>query len=300
MINNKAARTTATILISLFLLYAAFSLWARPVPDHPFFEADKPLVIAHQGGDGLWPSNTMFAFRNAVNLGVDVLEMDVHSTSDGVIVVIHDATVDRTTNGSGRVQEFTFAELQTLDAGYRWPTLAEESHRTDRPFRGRGITIPALEEVLQSFPEMRFNIEIKQQEPSIARPLCQMLREYNLTEQALIASFHPQSIAEFRAACPEIPTAAVEPEIRTFFVLNSLYIGHVYPSTAFAFQVPEYSGGQLVLSDRFVRSAQRLNLDVHPWTINDPQQMARLLDLGVNGIITDYPDRMLALLEEGG
>jgi glycerophosphoryl diester phosphodiesterase len=284
------------VMIIIAVIYFGLAALTQPMPARPFFVDDTIRVFAHQGGDGLRPSNTMSAFQNAVDLGADVLEMDIHSTLDGVIVVIHDATVDRTTDGVGRVGNYRFEELQQLDAGYDWPTLEEESARTDRPFRGQGITIPSLQEVFIAFPDMPMNIEIKQQSPSLATPLCIMLRTYEMTDQVLVASFHQQAINEFRQVCPEVPTAAVEGEIRTFYIFSTIGMTAVYQPIAYAFQVPEYAGDLHVVTEDFVQNAQSLNIDVHPWTINDPEQIQRMIDLGVNGIITDYPDRVLQLL----
>lgn len=291
-------RALAVLLVVGVVVYLVLAQRATPMAAHPFFRADDPavLVIAHQGGDGERPSNTMAAFQNAVDIGVDVLEMDIHSTSDGVLVIIHDDTIDRTTDGTGRVNDYTFAELQAFDAGYDWPTLAEEAHRTDRPYRGQGITIPALEEVFQTYPTMRMVIEIKQTAPSIVQPLCDMLREYNLAEQVIIASFHPEPMNDFRATCPEVATAAVEDEIVPFFVLSTIWLSGAYAPTAEAFQVPEYSGDLHVVTPAFVANARAKNIMVQPWTINSAEQMQTMIDADVNGMITDYPSQLLTLL----
>jgi glycerophosphoryl diester phosphodiesterase len=285
------------ILLVIILIVAAglvvAALVTPPAPEFPFFDADRPMVIAHQGGEGLRPSNTRIAFENAVALGVDVLEMDVHSTRDGALVLIHDDTVDRTTDGSGRVLDFTLAELQQLDAGEYWTP----DDGTTYPYRGQGVRIPTLEEIVTAFPQMKHNIEIKQVEPSIAVPLCKLLRHYGLTDRALVASFHPTAMNEFRAACPEVATSMVEDEIRPFFILNTVFLGSLYRPPGAAFQVPEYSGNLHVLTPRFVRGAQRNNVAVHPWTIDDPADMERFLDMGVDGIITDRPDLMVELLQ---
>lgn len=294
---RRIVRVIGLLIIVGIILYLTFATLSQPMPDHPFFETDEGvLVIAHQGGDGLRPSNTMAAFQFAADLGVDVLEMDIHSTSDGVLVVIHDDTLDRTTDGTGRIRDYTFAELQAFDAGYHWPTLAEESEREDRPYRGQGITIPALREIFEAFPEYRMNIEIKQREPSIAAPLCELLREYSLAERVLVASFHPQSINEFREACPEVTTSGVEPEITLYYALNTVLLGAAYQPTAHAFQVPRRFGDLPVLTPQFVRGAAQHNVDIHAWTINDAATMREMIDLGVDGIITDYPDVLLGLL----
>jgi len=281
-------RLLGALLIIVLIVAAALvavALLTPPAPEFAFFESDRPMVIAHQGGEGLRPSNTLIAFENAVALGVDVLEMDVHSTADGALVLIHDDTVDRTTDGTGRVNDFTLAELQQLDAGEYW--TADDGATT--PYRGQGVRIPTLDEVLTAFPQMKFNIEIKQVEPSIAASLCEALRAHDLTDRTLVASFHPTAMNEFRAACPEVATSMVEDEIRPFFILNTVFL---------AFQVPEYSGSLHVLTPRFVRGAHGNNVAVHPWTIDDPADMARFLDMGVDGIITDRPDLMIEVIKE--
>lgn len=288
---RRILRGLGGLMMVLMVVYAVLAWWSKPVADYPFFENEGPLVIAHQGGDGLRPSNTMAAFENAMALGVDVLEMDIHGTADHVLVIMHDATVDRTTDGTGEIRAMTLPELKQLDAGYDWPYEGEEF-----PFRGQGITVPTLEEVMQAFPQMRMNIEIKQRDPSIVDALCQMLEQYEMKERVLIASFHGETMGEFRQNCPGVATSMVEDEIRPFFVLNTVFLGAVYQSPGEAFQVPEYSGDLHVVTQRFVRNAQGHNVDVHVWTVNETADMQRLLALGVDGIITDYPDRLLTLL----
>jgi glycerophosphoryl diester phosphodiesterase len=297
---SKLLRILLGLVVLLAAVYAALALSARPAPDHAFlarFEA-HPLVMAHQGGNGLWPDNTLYAFEQAVALGVDVLEMDIHSTADGVLVVIHDSTVDRTTDGSGAVHDFTFAELQTLDAAYHWtPDDARGSGAgEDFPYRKQGITVPALEEVFVAFPEMPMNIEIKQAEPSIAAPLCQLIRDHGMADQVLVVSFHEEATREFRDTCPEVVTGTTENEVIALFALSKPFLEAVYSPAAGAVQVPEYRSGLHVITPRFIDAAHKRGLQVHAWTINDEADMRRLTDLGVDGIITDYPDRLLQLL----
>jgi glycerophosphoryl diester phosphodiesterase len=291
--HNKASKPLLGIGAVLITAYVVLAWLARPVPDHPFFSHnDGVLVIAHRGGRRLWPENTLYAFEHAVDLGVDVLEMDIHSTKDGVLVVMHDNTVDRTTNGSGAVQDFTLAELEELDAGYNW-TADDQSF----PFRGQGITVPTMEKVFATLPNALMNIEIKQTQPSIVVPFCQMIRDYGMTERVLVASFDTNTIKEFRRACPEIATTAGEDEVRIFFGLNLAFLGAIYSSPAEALQVPEYSGDMRVVTQRFVHTAHKHNVDIHVWTVNDINDMRRFLNLGVDGIVTDYPDQLLTLLK---
>ena len=276
----------------LILLYGGAALWSRPVPDTPWQTDGQPLVIAHQGGEKIWPSNTMYAFARAVELGVDALEMDAHVTADGVLVLMHDDTVDRTTDGSGAIRDLTLAEIQALDAGYYWT----DDDGATFPFRGQGITVPTLESLFERFPDYLMNIEIKPAEAAAARQLCDLIRAYGKEEDILVASFHPVAMDAFRDACPAVATSGVEGDIRLFYGLNLLFLGAAYQPGSSAFQVPEYSGNIHVLTGRFVRGAHQHNLAVHVWTVNETEDMQRFIDLGVDGIITDRPDRLLDLL----
>ena len=282
------------VLAALAAVYAIAALCARPAAEYPFFAQfeQRPLVMAHRGGRGLWPENTLYAFERAVELGVDVLEMDIHTTADGVPVVMHDDTVDRTTDGSGPIHSFTLEELKGLDAGYDWSSDDGQTF----PYRDQGITVPTLEEVFTAFPDVSLNIEIKQEEPSMVAPFCQLIRDHDLGDHVLVASFHEETIDEFRATCPEIATAAGTSEMVTLFVLSRIFLEGTYGAPAKAAQVPEYRSGLHVLAPRFVDAAHNRNLEVHAWTINEEEDLQRMIALGVDGIITDYPDRLLALL----
>lgn len=301
---RKLLKWIGIVLTSLIALVAiiigVMIAISRPMPEHPFF-ANLPdedfIVMAHQGGDGEFPSNTLFALQQATALGVDVLEVDVHSSADGVIVVIHDATIDRTTDGSGRVNDLTFAELQTFDAGYNWPTLAGHPllDTGDFPYRGDGLTIPSLEDVFIEFPDMPISVEIKQETPSIAQPLCDLIREYNRESLTIVPSFRAEAMYEFREVCPEVASAAVEPEVIQFFALSYVGLGSAWQPTTETFMIPEYQGDLQVISQRFVDQSHGRNVAIYPWTINSADQIQRMIDYGVDGIITDYPSLALEL-----
>lgn len=288
------------IILLAVIVIAVMIILSEPMPEHPFFEnfaEDDFVILAHQGGDGEFPSNTLFAFQSATDLGVDVLELDIHSSADDVLVVIHDDTVDRTTNGSGRVNDMTLAELQALDAGYNFPTLADHPllNTGEFPYRGEGLQIPSLEEIFIAFPEMPISIEIKQESPSIAQPLCDLIREYERETLTIVPSFSPLAMDEFREACPEVATAGVAPEITTFFALNFVGLGSAWQPITESFMIPEYQGDLHVITQGFVNQAHQHNVVIYPWTINTEEQMLRMMDLGVDGIITDYPSLALAL-----
>ncbi|HSG32420.1 MAG TPA: glycerophosphodiester phosphodiesterase [Thermodesulfobacteriota bacterium] len=263
---------------------------------HQFFNIrknDGVLVIAHRGGPGLRPENTITAFKNAQQLGADVIELDIHSSKDGEIVIMHDDTIDRTTNGSGNVNNYTLSELKEFDAGYNW---TDDDGKTF-PFRGKGIRIPTLSEVISEIKDSAIIIEIKQSEPSLIKPLSELIIKHGIQNRAIVASFSNKALLDFRSIMPKVATSTTKSEAVKFFFLNQFYLAGFYnPSPAVALQVPEHYKGKKVITERFVSTAKKQNLEVHAWTINEPEDMKRLIDLGVEGIVTDYPDRLLKLL----
>jgi glycerophosphoryl diester phosphodiesterase len=287
-------KTWQKILIGLFLVLAVLRGISEPAPIHPYYATDLnyPLVIAHQGGDGLWPGDTMFAFQNAADLGVDVLEMDVHITKDGVLVLMHDETVDRTTDGTGEIESMNLDELKKLDAGYDWS--ADDG--ATFPFRGQGVTIPTMEEVFTAFPDMHMTIEIKKTNASMAKPFCDLIRKHDMQDKVLIASFHDDRLVEFRETCPEVATSSAKNETTAFVLITKPFLGSFYSPNFFSLQVPEESSGITVMTPAFVKAAHERNLAVEPWTINDAETMKKFIEWGVDGIITDRPDIMLEVL----
>lgn len=287
-------KTWHKIVVVLLATAAILRITSKSAPVHPYYAADLnyPLVIAHQGGDGIWPGDTMFAFQNAANLGVDVLEMDVHITKDNVLVLMHDETIDRTTNGTGEIESMTLAQIKQLDAGHDWTP----DEGATFPFRGQGVSVPTMEEVFTAFPEMRMTIEIKKTTTSMAKPFCELIREYNMQDKVLIASFHDERLKEFREECPEVATSSAKNETTAFVLLTKPFLGSFYSPKFFSLQVPEESGGITVMTPAFVNAAHERNLAVEPWTINDKDTMQKLIQWGVDGIITDRPDLMLEIL----
>ncbi len=264
----------------------------RRSPADPFAAEKGVIVFAHRGGSRRWPENTMLAFQNAADLGVDALEMDIHSTADGELVVIHDPFVDRVTNGSGDVHDHTLAELKLLDAGYWWTEDGGQTY----PFRGQGLTIPTLAEVFAAFPYLWINIDIKQADPPIVEPFVAMIDEYGMVEQVCVGSFHTEVIGQFRQACPQAATAASLPEAEQMLALSKVRLGQFYQGEAVAMQTPEVEKRLRVVTPAFVESAHQHQVAVHVWTVNDVSQMRRLIDMGVDGLMTDYPDLLLKLL----
>lgn len=263
---------------------------ARPRPGHRFL-AGAPLLIAHRGGSALAPENTLPAFRRALHWWrADVLEIDVRCSRDGEVVVIHDETVDRTTNGTGRVADLPLSEIRALDAGFHFSPDGGASF----PFRGQGVTIPTLREVLEAFPRARVNVELKdaRSQPGTWR----VIHDLAATARVLIASER----RAFRSGLSDYggPTSAAAEEVRAFWASHRLHLARACPLRVDAFQIPERSGNLRVVTPRFIRDAHTRNVPVHVWTVDEPEDMRRLLQWGVDGIVTDRPDRLARVLHE--
>ncbi len=283
---------SALIILMALLLYRLVTI--KPIKQKPFFKVGhRPLVIAHRGGAGLAPENTMPAFLNAYRMGVDVLEMDVHLTKDGHLVVIHDSTVDRTTNGHGKVRDMTLAEIKSLDAGYRF---TKDGGKTF-PFRGKGITIPTLDEVMSAFPDARLNIEIKPDDEAAADKLAALVKAHHAENRVLVLSFHSKPLARFRYLMPNVATAASKSEIKLFWLMDKLYMWRIFRPKPDALQIPLKWGKYRIYSPGLVRDAHKMGMQVHVWTVDDQQEMKRLIGQGVDGIITNRPDLLLELVK---
>ncbi len=258
-------------------------------PGHPYL-AGAPLLFAHRGGAGLAPENTMEAFRLAVEVWeADVLEMDVRCTADGEVVVIHDETVDRTCDGSGAVAELTWDELGGLDAGHHFV-----DPRGEPSFRGRGVRVPRFEEVLEAFPGTRLNVDSKC--PEACPGLVEAVRRHSAQHRVLIAAEREAHRAAARGYAGA--WGASRSQIRRFWILERLGLADLVPLGADALQVPETWQGRTVVTPSFVDAAHARNVPVHVWTVDEEDDMRRLLSWGVDGIQTDRPDRLARVLVE--
>lgn len=268
-------------------------MWGvTPRPGHPYF-AGAPLLIAHRGGSALAPENTLIAFDRAVHWwGADLLELDVQPTRDGHAVVFHDSVVDRVTNGTGPVAAFQLTELRQLDAGFRF---TPDEGRTF-PFRGSGIGIPTLPEVLDAFPGTRINIEIK--DPKVRPAVECAIRDARANGRVLIAAGRKAHRSGLNGHSG--PVSAAQEEIARFYLLHRLGLARFHRPAIDALQIPERYRGLRLPTPRLVRDAHALNLPVHVWTVDEPEAMHRLLDAGVDGIVTDRPDRLARVLHARG
>lgn len=285
------------VIALLYLLAFGIQFFLPKAPESSFNDQlpQRPLTIAHRGGVLLWPENTLYAFQQALELGSDALEMDLYITKDGIPVVIHDDTVNRTTNGSGLVSDFTLTELQALDAGYQFSTIDEPNQF---PYRGQGIRIPTLEEVLRQFPNTPMIIEIKKDDPTLIQRTGELVQEFNREQLIKVGSFSSKILDDFRSQFPGLETGAGTNEVTLFYVLHRLFLSGFMVPQATGFQVPEFQGPLHVANRRFIADAQRKGLRVDAWTINDEETMIRLLDIGIDGLITDRPDLAIRLIRQ--
>jgi glycerophosphoryl diester phosphodiesterase len=257
----------------------------------PFFSDPTPYAIAHRGSRLLWPENTMEAFQGAVDLGYRYLETDVHRSRDGVLMVFHDDTLDRTTNGSGPLSSRTAAELANLDAGYHF------APHNGYPRRGAGVGIPTLEEVVDAFPSIRLVLDLK--EPGFEADLAAFLRTRGMEEQVIVGAFSDARLARFRKAS-EGRVATSSGPAETVALWTAARFGRTLRTKADALQIPE-DFAFVVLPDRkLIDAAEAGGRQVHVWTVNDPGHMARFLDVGVHALITDRPDVLKQLLVARG
>lgn len=281
----------ATLALSLATMSCSAPTAMSPepptcAPDGHVLLCGAPLLIAHRGGGALRPEATLPAFAHAAELGADVLELDVHTTADGEVVCLHDTTVDRTTDGTGAVHELTLAEVRALDAGHRFTTDGGETF----PYRGRGITIPTLDEVLVAHPTAWLSIEIKQTEPDIVADVIAVLDAHDAASRVVLVSFDDDVVAAIRAMRPDIVTGMSAGEMSAFAFLRPGAEATYVPPTTIA-QLPF-----ALVTPTVVERATRFGVRLHVWTVNEPDAMESLLDLGVHGIMTDDPALLASVL----
>ncbi len=273
----------------------------------------RVLSYAHQGGAWEAPSSTLYAIRRALELGVTGIELDVHGTADGYLVVCHDATVDRTTNSTGAIADLTLAELKKLDNAYWFVPGADVTPGLDPaayPWRGRAPDDPdfavaelgSVLDVLAPYPTVAVNLDIKATAPSVRpyeKALAQMLMDHGRVDGVIVASFHDAATETFSRYAPQIATSAGTEATTRFW--QAVQEGEDPPRMRHvALQVPASRAGMVVVDERFVAAAHRIGLAVHVWTVNDEPEMDRLIDLGVDGIISDVPSVLVPVLARRG
>lgn len=246
-------------------------------------------MFAHRGGSGLAPENTIAAFDHAMALGVDGLELDVQLSRDGVVVVHHDATLSRTTDLVGPVAGKTADELARADAACRFRASIPSS----RPWAGDGpVGVPSLADVLQRYRDARVIIELKQNHRALAEAVLAAVRTADADERVCLGSFGRRVLRVVRQMAPHVATSAAREEVR--WALYRSWVRWPVSRVQYSgYQVPEWAGATRVVSRRFVRDAHNAGLGVQVWTVDSPDDARRLLDWGVDAIITDRPDLMV-------
>ena len=254
----------------------------------PFWAADRPQVFAHRGGCALGPENTIAAFDLGVASGADGLELDVHLSADGIVVVHHDETLDRTTSGAGPLARRTADELAAVDAGCRF--LSSGAY----PFRGQDIGIPTLRDVLARYRDLPIIIEMKVDGPEMGQAVAAEVRRADAVDRICAAGFGCRAVRAARAALPDMAFSACAAEVR--LALYRSWVRWPVRNVEYGgYQVPEVSGGHRIVSPAFVRHAHAAGLQVQVWTVDEEPDMKRLLDWGVDALISNRPDLAVAV-----
>ncbi len=256
------------------------SIYGGPVATdrHPFLDHDGPIAFAHRGGAGDWPENTMPAFAGAVALGYRYIETDVHLTADGVVLAFHDDRLDRVTDRSGIIEDLPWSEVRQALVDGREP-------------------IPLLEDLLTTWPEIKINIDPKHD--AVVEPLAEVLRRLDAIERVCIGSFSDRRIHRLEELLGPDLCTSLGPKGVARLRASSFGLGRRHPGGR-CVQVPVTAGGVTLVDRRFIERAHATGLDVHVWTIDEPDEMHRLLDLGVDGIMTDRPAVLREVLIERG
>ncbi len=256
----------------------------------PVLAGNSPIAAAHRGSRELWPENTMPAFQGAVDLGFNWIETDLHLTSDGVLMTFHDDTLDRCTDQLGQIGERSAADLKNANAGH------EFSIDDDYPYREERVPIPTLEEVVTSFPSVNFILDMKA--PGLERHLVEFILEHSLQDRVIVGAFNDGRIKTFRRLTKGSVATSSGP-LETIKVRAKAWAKLPAKTRADAFQVPVKMGIKVVDAS-FVAAAHKADKHVHVWTINERAEMERLLDLGVDGLITDRPDTLAEVFGDRG
>ena len=261
---------------------------------HPYFDLATPTVIGHRGSAGEAPENTLPSFALGLEMGAAILESDVHLTRDGVPVLIHDDRVDRVTDGGGRVAELSLGRLHALDAGHRFSTDGGRTY----PFRGRGLRVPTLQEALAAFPDARFNLELKEGLPGLVERCLDVIEKSGSAIRSLLTAGDDALMMELRAETARRGVAvALGASAREVGDFLRCAIERRRPAPGpMALQVPPEFGGRPLVTREFVDHAHDHDLFVHVWTIDEPEEMRALLALGVDGIVSDFPARLAAVI----
>lgn len=272
---------------------ASLTSLTRATPTRSFLDHPGPIPFAHRGGSDEAPENTLPAFEAAVALGYRYLETDVHLTADGALVAFHDETLDRVTDSRGHIANLSLDRIREADAGYWFTPDFGETY----PFRGQGVVVPMLEEILMRWPDVRVNIEPKSD--VAVGPLMALLHRLDVLDRVCIGSFSDRRLLRARAlAKGKVCTSMGRNAVAMGWVLARF--GRLPRMDADCVQMPLQWRDLRVVTESFIRAAHRSGLPVHVWTVNREDEMRELLDLGVDGIMTDRPRMLRDVLSQRG
>lgn len=273
------------VLLAAFVLLIA---WPAPPPvSHVYFDRSPKSsveIIAHGGGLGHAPPNTILALERAGQMGADIFEADVQQTRDGVLILRHDDTLDRTTNMSGLIADYDWQGLSSADAGAKTEIQGET-------YANRGVRIPRLDAALMAFPNAYWILEIKNDTDAAAIEMCQTIKASGASERVLVGSFHDAAMTRFRTECPAVATSMASNEVRNFVIAARVGLSRFVRTPAVAMQIPLAAEGIDLTHPRVIDAAKARGIKLHYWTINDPSDLSHLIEIGADGLITDYVDR---------
>lgn len=258
------------------------------------FFSPEPVVLAHRGDSARYPENTMPAFESADTMGVDVIETDVHLTADREIVIWHDETLERMTGDDRAIPSLLWDDIKTVNAGYHFTPDSGLTY----PYRERPVNPVLLKDVLIRFPNMRFNVDLKDNNPELAKTYAGLIMELQCEQRVITASFHGKILKLYRKFVPSALTSCTSDEvIRLILLYRSGLLTLPFPYKKAVLQVPELSGKIKVLSPGFIKFLHRRGFKVQVWTVNEESEMHRFLEMGVDGIFTDKPALLQQCLE---
>lgn len=297
---RRGWRILGAVALVLVVAGAIRAATIKPVELKPYLADSRPVILAHQGASAYAPSDTIDSFKLGMQQGADIIEADLHMTKDGVLVLSHDETVDRLTNGTGAIEEMTLEELRKLDFGYKFTPDGQTF-----PWRGKGVQIPTLEEVFQQFPGVRMNLELKLSSTPMEPALYELVKKYKMEDKVGIASFHAEPGPRYRALDGGVAArSASKQDMYTFAALWVPGLSILWQPNVEFFQLPtsQKVGPFEIRLDtpRLIKAAHRVGVKVHYWTINDEPTMRHLLEIGADGIITDKPDLAQKVMVEMG
>jgi glycerophosphoryl diester phosphodiesterase len=256
------------------------------------FRIGRTLVIPHSGGDGLFPENTLYAYEKSQALGGDVIDLDVFMAAGNVLIAMHDGTLDRTTNGTGRVSQTTYEAIAKLDAGWNFKKNGKF------PFRNKGLRVPTIESVLKHFPNTPATLDLKDQRVQVVAPVCSLLRKLKRTSDVYVGVDTVEQVLAFRSQCPEVSTSGTDAERRAMRAARDT--NDLSFTTRQLVGQPRYisDDGTKRITAEYLAFSHAKGIAVLTWVVDDPKHMAELINLGVDGIYTRRPDVLVRVLKD--